>query len=163
MSVDFLSIKECTHLNGRYELSSCPVCLQAGWYQDFVLNGSGDAATVEGSNKVIQEVVTLLETDLMTYSDYEYPDYGSRALKYIGSKNNSDARLKFQVLRDLNYLVQLKEDQQNKYNNVTDSELILDLVSIEFNQVADSQTLEIGLVMGDSDNIELIRLGNFKL
>jgi hypothetical protein len=65
-------------------------------------------------------------------------------------------------LRDLNYLVTLKSEQETLYGNVDESEIITDVVSIKSENLADEQTLELGLVLGNDDNVELINLGTFR-
>lgn len=163
MSADLLGIKQCSHVNDKYSLSNCPVCSGSGLYFDLVLTQVADFSTVNGINKLIQGVTHLLSSQEGQYSDYGYVDYGSRVKKFIGSKNLSETRAKFQILKDLQYYTAVKEQQNRLYNNITADEIIEDVVSIETVNTADEQTVKLQLRVGSTDQIQYFNVTQFKL
>lgn len=163
MSIDLLGSRACTHVSGKYLISNCPVCSGSGFYFDINLNQNGDLDTVLGLNKVVQGISHLITSSENQYRDYGYADYGSRLRKFIGSKNLSDTRLKFQVLKDLELYTKIKEAQQARFKNITADEVIQDVVLIDATLSSDTQSVKIGLRIGESDKVEFLNIKQINL
>lgn len=161
MSEDFQMLKPCPHVNGKYLSNNCPICNGTNFYLDLVLTQSGQPKLASGLTKTIQEIIHIFLTDIGLFEDYSYPEYGSNLTKFIGAKNTTENILKFQVLRDLNYLNYLKEKQQELYGNVDSSEVIREIVSIKLINEEDSQSIELACLIGDSDVIQYFPIKQF--
>lgn len=163
MSADFLMMRSCPHVNGTYTSANCPVCSGVNYFFDITLTQNGDLQKITGVDKVVQEIVHMFKTDEGEYSDYGYSDYGSRINRFIGSKNNSEVRLRFQVLRDIEYITKKKERQHRKFSNITVDEVIQQIVSIDIENTVDEQKVKLSAVIGGDDNLKTFTAGLYKL
>lgn len=163
MSEDIAGLKSCTHVRNKYTLSSCPVCLGKGFYFDIVLSQNGQLQTTSGLGKVVQGLTHLLATDEGAFVDYGYSDYGSRLRSFIGSKNLSETGARFQVLKDLEYYMGVKELQHRRFQNITEDELINDIVSIDTQNSVDEQKVSIQFRIGNSSDITFLSFNEFVL
>lgn len=134
-----------------------------GFYWDLVLDQSGNPIQLDGVNKFVQGTVHLLSTDESAYADYGYPEYGSKFRRYIGTKNTSDVRLKYQVFRDLQYYSDVKAKQHETYNNIDLKELITQLIAVELVENVDEQSVTITAQVGDEDTLQFLTLDRFSL
>lgn len=163
MSIDCDFLFACTHVQGKYKRSTCPVCLSTGFYFDMVIDTSGNPVEMSGVNKTVQGVTHLLLTEEKTYADYNKPEYGSRTLRYIGNKNMDENRLKYQVLRDIQYYMQIKEIQQFIYANISVDEVIRQIVGVKTRNTADEQSVELALLIGDESKLQFFKFSKFQV
>lgn len=163
MSVDLLGLTNCKHVSGSFTVNNCPVCSGAGFFFDLNLNQNGDLDTVSGLNKTVQGISHLLTSEENEYVDYGYADYGSRLKKFIGSKNLSNTRLRFQILQDLSLYTRIKESQHFKFKNITTDEIIQDVLLIDVQASSDTQSINLGLRIGDSEKVEFLSINQFTL
>jgi len=126
-----------------------------------VIQQTGQMLTIDGLNKVVQEIVHIFAHDEGTFSDYGYPDYGSKLLRFVGSKNANELRLRFQVLRDLQYWNQIKESQHRRFGNIDAKELIRQIVSIKFVNDIDTQSIELSAFVGDETELQFFTIRRF--
>lgn len=153
----------CAHVSGKYSRTNCPVCEGRGFYFDVRLDQAGSVLPIEGLNKTVQGLTHLLLSEENTFAAYGYPEYGSRALRFIGSKNLDENRLRFQVLRDIQYYVSLKERQNFEYNNITDNEVIRQIIGIETTSTADEQSVSVAALIGSDDRIQFFEVQQFSV
>lgn len=162
MSIDYDMVFPCNHVNGEFMISNCPVCLGTAFYFDLYLQQNGEPKIVEGVNKVVQEVIHIFAHEENTFKDYGYPEYGSKLLRFVGSKNVIQLRVRFQVLRDLQYLFSIKSDQHRKFRNVDRSELITQIVAIKTANEVDLQSVELSAMIGDSKTLQVFSVRKFR-
>lgn len=134
-----------------------------GFYWDLVLDQSGNPIQLDGVNKFVQGTVHLLSTDEQAFADYGYPEYGSKFRRYIGTKNTSDVRLKYQVFRDLQYYSDVKAKQHETYNNIDLKELITQLIAVELIENVDEQSVTVTAQVGDEDTLQFLKIDRYAL
>lgn len=161
VSIDANFVHVCTHATGKYLLADCPVCFGSGFYFDLVLNQSGSPVQLSGDLKVAQGLIHLLRTDLGTFSDYGYSDYGTQLSRFIGAKNLDDNRTRFQVLRDLMYYTSVKNAQQAAYQNITYDETIQQVVGVDVVSTEDTQSVVLSICVGDSNQPKNLLVDQF--
>lgn len=161
MSRDAAFLHPCSHVNGKYTSNNCVVCQGTNFYFDIVLTQNGSPLEVTGVNKTVQGLTHLLLTEENTYTDYGYPEYGSKVFRFVGTKNLVENRLKFQVIRDIQYFNSIKNTQHLSFGNLTSDELIRQIIGVQTTNTADEQAVSLSLLIGDSDTLQFFKVSQF--
>ena len=112
-------------------LADCPKCLGSGTYWDIALDKLGHEVVIENEAKLIQDVVK--GTFTIRGSNAYYSWYGTLFEALIGGKLSDLNRLKLAMAQDVTaFFSNLKDlqNQQAKYQTLTDQERIEQLISI---------------------------------
>ena len=158
MSIDADFLKPCTHVNGKYIISNCPVCHSLGFYFDIVIDQTRSPVKLSGELKTIQGLAHLLLTDEGTYLAYDYPEYGTKLSRFIGTKNIDENRARFQVLRDLKYYMDVKIRQNFLFANIDSSEVLKQILSISTLNTEDEQRVDVTAIIGDNTRPQYFKL-----
>lgn len=123
--------------------SSCPKCLGTGSTFDITYDGAGRVITLEGHDKVKQQVIKALLTQVGANTFDE--NYGSQLSGAIGSKIDAylAAQLNFSVLNCINDLIDIQNTQ-----DLPDNERIYSVSDITAVQSAeDPRKVEITVIL----------------
>lgn len=151
MSIDADFLIPCTHANGKYTLSECPVCDSLGFYFDLVIDQNRSPVKLGGELKTVQGLIHLFMTDEGAFTDYGYAEYGTKLSRFIGTKNLDENRARFQVLRDIKYYMELKVRQNFLFGNVDSSEVVRQILSIKSLNTEDEQRVDVTAIIGDNN------------
>ena len=163
VDADMISICECVKQNGGKVGANCTICEGVGYYFDLVIDQNGSPTLVKGVNKVAQEIIHHFTTDEGDYVDYGYPEYGSRLRRFIGAKNLNENQVRFQVLRDLQYLTEVKEIQHSRFGNITSDEVMRQIIAVDLVNTVDEQSVGLSAIVGDEENPQYLKLDKFVL
>jgi len=138
MSKDAMIFNGCDHVvnNNKYEANDCPLCLGRNYYQDITFNSSGYAITCTSEIKLQQEVLKIISDP--KGGNVFHKEWGdllatNSASSIVGTKNVQvmSQKIKVIVFETLQYLKGVQMNNQALFKNMSSSEIIDQIVSIE--------------------------------
>lgn len=137
MSRDVKYFNYCDHIiNGTaYEQSQCARCSGKGYYLDISFDINGHAILSAGNIKLQQEMLKVI-LDKKHKNPFQ-PLWGSRVHSLVGSKSLSmnKAKLEMIVREALTYLRAIQMNENQKWLNMDEDEILQSIESIEIFQL----------------------------
>ena len=135
---------------------------------DIVFDGIGRCVILTGQDKLIQDILKILFTNLNKF----YNQYGTQLDQFVGSNYGLDQTMNMlgQKVTDSLIYLQFLQEQQATYQQVLGSEIIQQILSIDIdylyeitNNPNDVRTFTIGIVVLSGDNTYVAANANITL